>query len=195
MRIGIILYLLSGFLLTGNPTPLEIFPDFEKKIQKLADKQWKNITVKIKEINLGETSRRVLEGRKIYALTTGDSTLGFVVVNKALGCHVGGCDSPTSSLEESIDNSYEKFYYAVLYNVNFNIEEVKVLQYDSDFGYEICGKRWLRQFKGHKGCELQYEKQIDGITGATVSVKSITSDINNLCWIIDDLKDELLKGL
>ncbi len=195
MRIGIIIYLMSGFLLTGNPTSRAIFPDFEKKIQKLADKHWKELSVNIKEVNLGENNSRALEGRKIFVLTTIDSTLGFVVINKALGCHVGGCDSPASSREISIDNSYEKFFYAVLYDVNFRIEVVKILQYDSDFGYEICGKRWLRQFKGHKGCELEYEKHIDGISGATVSVKSITNDINNLCWIINDVKDELLKGL
>lgn len=194
MRLAFIITLVSGFLTTGNPTLNESFPDFEKKIQKMVQKHWKDIEVDISVPKLDQQNNRVLEGRNVYVISNSDTTLGFLVVSKALGCLIGGCDSQSASDNERLDSSYEKFYYAVLYNTNFSIELVKVLQYESDFGYEICGRRWLKQFAGYEGCDLEYGKQIDGITGATVSVKSITSDINNLCWILSDIKDELLNS-
>lgn len=170
-------------------------PDFEKKIHKMADKHWKDLTLKIKKPDLPEQIERTLAGRQVYAVTSSDSLLGILMINKALGCHIGGCDTPGNPSNDMLDSSFEKFYYAVILDTELVIRRLKVLQYESDFGYEICGKRWLRQFVGYKGCELEFNHQIDGISGATVSAKSITSDINNLCWIISDIKDELLKDL
>ena len=62
-----------------------------------------------------------------------------------------------------------------------------MLEYSSDYGYEISSKNWLKQFKGFTGCDLKYGgREVDVISGATVSGKSIVSDISNLCWLLQD---------
>jgi len=46
--------------------------------------------------------------------------------------------------------------------------------------YEICSKNWLKQFIGYQGNPLRYKADIDGISGATISANSITSDIQDV---------------
>jgi len=44
-------------------------------------------------------------------------------------------------------------------------------------GDEICNKRWLKQFqKINTSSFLAYNNSIDGISGATLSVQSISSN-------------------
>ncbi|KAA3627505.1 MAG: hypothetical protein DWQ02_19560, partial [Bacteroidetes bacterium] len=180
MRFFIVLSLFSFMTLSMSLVTNDQMPDFQKKIHKMAGKQWKDLTFKIKKPALPEQIERTLTGRQVYTVTSPDSLLGIMMINKALGCHIGGCDTPGNSSGDMLDSSFEKFYYAVIFDTNLVIRRIKVLQYESDFGYEICGKRWLRQFVGYKGCELEFNHHIDGISGATVSAQSITSDINNL---------------
>lgn len=186
MKILIISSFISVFLIIGHEDRMTTFPDFRDKIEKLIHKQWKGWDVELKEVTLNEELGSGLSDRQVYRLNHQDSLLGFLVLSRAYGCHEGGCNDETSVADRVVDSSYEIFYYAVLFNREMNIELVRILQYESEFGYEICGKRWLGQFRGSNGCELEYGQQIDGISGATVSAKSITYDINNLCWIMSD---------
>jgi len=53
--------------------------------------------------------------------------------------------------------------------------------YREDRGGEIGSKRWLRQFIGKsKGEFLKYQKDIAAISGATISVKSMTTEVNKI---------------
>ena len=75
----------------------------------------------------------------------------------------------------------DHFEYLVLFNPNLVILKAKVLVYREDYGGEIGSKRWLRQFEG-KSVETNFllQKNIAAISGATISVKSMTSAINRL---------------
>ena len=70
----------------------------------------------------------------------------------------------------------------------YKILKVKVLDYQSEYGYEICAKNWLKQFIGKKGCEVNYGNDIDAISGATVSGNAIVTDVQMLCYFLDELK-------
>ena len=194
MKYLIFTALFSSFFVVRDQSIASNIPDFDKKIERLIKKQWKEIKVEFKEADLTEDVRSAFQGRQIFYLTSKDSIVGFLAVNKAYGCHDGGCQDVMSVTDRAIDNTYEAFFYAIIFNPDLTIKYVKVLQYESEFGYEICGSRWLRQFVHTTGCDLEFGKEIDGISGATVSAQSITYDINNLCWIMGDLKDELLSG-
>ena len=53
--------------------------------------------------------------------------------------------------------------------------------YREDYGGEIGSKRWLKQFNGKgKNDNIEYEKDIIAISGATLSAKSMTVAMNNL---------------
>jgi Na+-translocating ferredoxin:NAD+ oxidoreductase RnfG subunit len=58
---------------------------------------------------------------------------------------------------------------------------VKVLVYREDHGSEVGSKRWLNQFNGKtKNENLTYQKDIAAISGATISAKSMTNEVNKL---------------
>ena len=75
----------------------------------------------------------------------------------------------------------DTFEYLVLFNANLIIQKAKVLVYREDYGGEIGSKRWLRQFEG-KSVETSFllQQNIAAISGATISVTSMTRAINVL---------------
>ncbi len=87
------------------------------------------------------------------------------------------------------------FDYLVLFDQDFIIAKSKVLVYREEYGGEIGSKRWLKQFIGHSSQtgELRYNQEIIPISGATISVRSMTRSINELLKSIGTLQQ--LKSL
>lgn len=81
------------------------------------------------------------------------------------------------------------FDYLVLFDKDFIITKSKVLIYREEYGGEIGSKRWLEQFegKGYTSGELRYNQEIIPISGATISVRSMTKAMNDLLKSIEDL--------
>ena len=75
----------------------------------------------------------------------------------------------------------DSFEYLVVFDADYFIKKTKVLVYREDYGGEIGSKRWLRQFL-NKTTEdrFAYRQNIAAISGATISVKSMTQSMNNL---------------
>lgn len=117
---------------------------------------------------------------QLYAVHQQDSITGYAMISRALGCKLGGCDKPT---EDSL--AFEQFYYMTAFNSDHSIRRVRILEYTSNHGYQIANKGWLRQFE--KGDRFEVGKNIDGISGATISVKSITKGVNCQKRIISTL--------
>ena len=73
------------------------------------------------------------------------------------------------------------FDYLILLDGNLTIVKAKVLAYREDYGGEIGSKRWLKQFVGKtQNDELKYQENIVAISGATISVRSMTDAVNDL---------------
>jgi len=105
----------------------------------------------------------------------GDSNLGFYYVGKAFG-------------------KVDYFDFIVIFDNNLIVEKIKILIYREDHGGEIRSKRWLKQFIGKTIFkELNYPKDIVGISGATLSVKSMTRAVNNVLKSVGILhKNEII---
>jgi len=86
------------------------------------------------------------------------------------------------------------FDYLVLFNENFIITKSKVLVYREEYGGEIGSRRWLKQFDGASPAshELKYNQDIIPISGATISVHSMTKAMNNLLQSIGYLRKNSL---
>ena len=70
-------------------------------------------------------------------------------------------------------------------------KKVKVLIYREDYGGEISSKRWLSQFlKSDNDDTYVYGDNISAISGATISVKSITASINDVMDSIRTLQSQ-----
>ena len=82
------------------------------------------------------------------------------------------------------------FDFLVIFDKDLIIEKMKVLIYREEYGGEISSKRWLRQFNGISSSspELIYNKDIIPISGATISVRSMTIAINDLIKSIRTLQ-------
>jgi hypothetical protein len=81
------------------------------------------------------------------------------------------------------------FDYLILFDINFIITKSKVLIYREEYGGEIGSKRWLRQFTGASfEKQFTYNQDIIPISGATISVQSMTRSMNSLLEGIAFLK-------
>ena len=75
----------------------------------------------------------------------------------------------------------DTFEYLVVFDKSFIIKKVNVLVYREDYGGEIGSNRWLKQFVGMaRSSELTVGKNIAAISGATISVYSMTNAVNQL---------------
>jgi hypothetical protein len=105
-------------------------------------------------------------------------TMGFLGYRKANACYFGGC---TDTLCEAPDQGWREYiYYYVIMDSASNIEKITVLEYESSYGYEISNRGWLKQFYNKKPGKFKLSQNIDGISGATVSVNAMIDDINSL---------------
>ena len=86
------------------------------------------------------------------------------------------------------------FDYLVLFDQDLIITKSKVLLYREEYGGEIGSKRWLKQFIGVSSSseELIYNKDIIPISGATISVQSMTKAMNDLLKSINFLQESNL---
>lgn len=84
-----------------------------------------------------------------------------------------------------------QFDYLVVFNPNLEIIHSKVLIYREEYGGEIGSKRWLEQFTGKTGKDrVSHETNIDGISGATISVRSMTNSMDNLLQSVGILQEK-----
>ena len=97
-----------------------------------------------------------------YSISEHDSIIGYLAVT----------DAPSK---------FHMFDYYILFDNKAEILKVEILHYRENYGAEICSKRWLKQFVGIDTKNSQaYNNNIDGISGATISVNSVKKDIFSL---------------
>ena len=119
----------------------------------------------------------------LYKIVQKNNTIGWAYTRRVLSCRSDGCGEQKSIAIETVTHEY--FDYFALLNVQYSILEIKVYNYAATHGQEICSKAWLKQFKGYNGSsKLRYGKDIDAISGATISGKAITDDVENTVGII-----------
>ncbi len=115
-----------------------------------------------------------ITAENFFKITNKDVPLGYVYLDKA----------PSKTAD---------FDYLVIFNDKMEIIHTKVLIYREEYGGEIGSKRWLKQFIGLGGEDrVNYKTNIDGIAGATISVRSMTMSIDNLLQTIGILQKKQL---
>ncbi|MDB9961506.1 FMN-binding protein [Oceanihabitans sp.] len=141
-----------------------------KHLQKKVDKEIKStyniefftfnaITI---SIEVAQTLSAPFGTDNLFEIKSGDTLAGYAYVAKA----------PSKT---------DEFDYLVLLDKELIVLKTKVLVYREDYGGEIGSKRWLKQFIGKtQHDELRYGDNIAAISGATISVRSMTNAMNNL---------------
>ena len=103
----------------------------------------------------------------IYQLDLENKTVGYIVLARA-------------------DSKFDEFDYAVIYDQDIRIKNVKLLAYRENQGGEIGSKRWLKQFV-NKSAEdpIALYDDIQGISGATISCVSATEGVGEITRLMN----------
>ena len=165
------IFLVSSLFLLGFGLPKNI----EKKVQKELKKTFQISQFSLKPIevstNLNAELPMKINSNNFFEISNGIDHLGYIFVDEAL--------AKTSN-----------FDYLVVFNTELKVVHAKVLVYREEYGGEIGSKRWLKQFIGKTGGDrVDYETNIDGIAGATISVRSMTSAMDELLQTIGILQN------
>ena len=174
--------ILLAFIIIGSSFYINESQDIPKRSLKKIDKEllklWEGVTIQKNKINSINKSANVsIKGHEqVYKLSNeANELLAYMMLSKAPG-------------------RYDDFDLMIVYDAeNLNILSTSVLIYREEYGGEIGSKRWLKQFVGKNFLntfKLDYE--IQGISGATISVRSATKEIKRLSLLMKELQDNQL---
>ncbi len=117
------------------------------------------------------TGQMLREGDLLFKISEEKENRGYVLSTEAKG-------------------RYDYFDYSIYFSEDLVVKGLIVTVYRSTHGAAICQKKWLSQFIGYDGGELNLGKEIDAISGATFSAESIVMDIQRCFALMTGLKDE-----
>jgi Na+-translocating ferredoxin:NAD+ oxidoreductase RnfG subunit len=151
-----------------------------KKIEALIEKEIKTVLKLVKyskhpisvssEVN--ETLPINIDATNFFRIKNEEKLVGYYYLGQAFG-------------------KADYFDFIVIFDKDLIVSKVKVLVYREDHGSEVGSKRWLNQFNGKKINEnLTYQKDIAAISGATISAKSMTNEVNKLLKTITILHNK-----
>ena len=175
----VILYItvLPYFLIGGIREDAEelIFSTYGQDIQ-VDFKKW-NPPQEIKIYSENKSrSRFMFDHIYVWKISESDSLVGVAILDNVLG----------KSLPIT---------YLTCFNMDGQLINAHIVKYREDYGYEVGNRRWLNQFLGlDVSSDYKVGKNIDGISGATISVNSVTRGINRSAIIIENLLLEIDAG-
>lgn len=93
---------------------------------------------------------------------------------------------------DNVKGKVKPITFLIVFNNNLSINAVEIIKYREEHGGAIENKEWLMQFNNKSlQTKLVLNNNIDGISGATISVKAIIKGVKRLLYLINNLgKDE-----
>jgi len=92
-----------------------------------------------------------------------------------------------------LDNVYGKslpITFLVLFDLKGNIKSSHIVKYREQYGGAVKNKNWNDQFVGRNSdSSFEVGKNINSISGATISVNSVTKGIKKLTLLIKEIID------
>lgn len=115
---------------------------------------------------------------EIREILIGGQNAGYLLISEVATCNLGGCQIKGSN--ENLDS--ESFDMLVVISPNNEVLSIKILDYFSDYGYEITARKYLKKFIGKNICDFSKKVDgIDGISGATISCNALENSLSLLC--------------
>ena len=169
MKISLLILAVSIFL-----APQTIDKRTSKKINKEVSKVFNIEDFKLETI---ETDKTKDVNGDFFIIKT-QEIIGYCYLGKIY----------TSRGSNSNNDDAEFFQYFILFNKDKKIEKVTIHKYEASYGQEITSRSWLKQFIGYNGKHnLRIGKEIDAMSGATLSSELITINIKQVSNILNTL--------
>lgn len=151
----------------GAADPAFLNKKVQKEVSKIFDSkmQYSQILLGTEELKQATLAR---DADQLYIFQGPDDILGYVFSTSARG-------------------RYDYFDYSVIFSEDYTVLGVLVTTYRSSHGAAICSKGWLKQFRGYHGEKIRLGKEVDSISGATISATSIVADINRCYLLMEEL--------
>ena len=93
------------------------------------------------------------------------------------------------AFEDTVVGKWGPIHYLVGLNKEGKVMETVILDYQEIRGRPIAKRRFLRQYTGKSSKDpLQLRHDIDGISGATISSRSLTEGIRKILFIFEEIK-------
>ena len=144
--------------------------------------------MKVKEISMSYSIKNedYIQGKYFVVSDKKNvSQINYMYIGRVNSCRAGGCSISMDS-NENFETEY--FDYFILFDLECTVQLVRVFNYAATHGHEVSAKGWLKQFSGYNRTDtLEVGKNVDAISGATISVYAIAIDIQ--------LKTEILNLL
>ena len=180
------------FLILGGVSTSAQDIDFNpKSLDKDLKKLWETDVIALSEIAIPDSLYHdiLLDKGKIFCASGSGQDLGFAYVGRIFSCRAGGCGGDQDVAGVSSSEDYEYFDYFIIFDLNLSVQKIRVYNYQATHGHEVGGKGWLKQFIGYQGKEkLEYGKNIDSISGATISANAITYNVQESCRYLSLIK-------
>ena len=142
-----------------------------KKMDKTIQSLWVNQVVTKEIIDLSK-QQNVPTDLQLNKLLINNKPVAFLAISRA-------------------KSRVDFFDYMIIYNPDLSIKTIQVLAYREDYGGEIASNRWLKQFEGKKNAEeMKFGDDIQGISGATISARSLTIDVQEVSKFIYQQKSK-----
>lgn len=116
-----------------------------------------------------QQSDLIQEGDQLFAVEGKEGTMGYVLSTSAKG-------------------RYDYFDYSIIYSKDLSVKSVLVTTYRSSHGAGICSKGWLKQFIGYQGEEIRIGKDVDSVSGGTISATSMVEDMKRSYQLMEALR-------
>lgn len=176
------IWLMSNFVISLPDGGIDFNP---RLLQKEVNIIFRNKPYQATELHIGNTpvNDDQVNGKFFGFKSAGEETI-IAYIGRVNSCRSGGCsDQPGPGI--ALESEY--FDYFIIFDSLKKVKIVRVFNYEATHGQEVTIKKWLDQFAGYDGNKpLRVGKEIDTISGATISVSAIVADVREKASLITD---------
>ncbi len=143
-------------------------------MDKTLAKLWPEQVITKKSININPVTQKSLsfelENNSLFSISSNSNTEAYMILSKGVG-------------------KMNEFDYMVVFKKDLSILKIKLLVYREEYGGEIGSSRWLKQFIGKSDPKkMKFGHDIQNISGATISARSLTEDVKKVTRQMIELK-------
>jgi Na+-translocating ferredoxin:NAD+ oxidoreductase RnfG subunit len=156
-----------------------------KRLNKEVENQFQLTGFELQKLENNSAKEAETDNGIFWTINSKNESVGYVYTGRVFSCCKNGC---TASQTFDATERTEFFDYFILFDKSKTVISVVVYNYEATHGQEVTAKGWLKQFVGYNGSKnLVVGKNVDSISGATISVNSITSDITHKSQILRNI--------